>query len=74
MFNQNLVYLRDKRGLKQREVAAMLSRVCKEEVKLDRYQQWEYGKAEPPLRILVGLCEVLQFKDIYALLTKKLAE
>ena len=50
IFANNLRYLRDQSGKKQREVAKFA------EVKLRTYQKWEHGESEPRGRSLMKLC------------------
>lgn len=71
-FSENLVYLREKKNLTQQQLAVKLCEACNIEIKLKRYQAWEENRAFPGPRILVKLCDVLEYKDIYALISKRL--
>jgi DNA-binding XRE family transcriptional regulator len=72
IFAQNLTYLRERKGFKQQQMSNILCEACRETVSIKRYQSWEEARALPPLRITAKICDVLQFKDIYQLLTEKI--
>lgn len=65
-FSQNLTYLRQTKKLTQEEAAAAIG------VKLKRYQAWEEGRSHPHLKLMVKVCDVLDFHDIYRMLTSRI--
>lgn len=70
-FNQNLIYLREKKGFTQQQMAAKLCTPQKE-FSIKTYQSYEEARAWPKPQTLVRICDVLQFTDIYSLLTRKI--
>ncbi len=71
-FSENLVYLREKKHYTQQQLAIKLCELCQVEIKLKRYQAWEERRGFPDPKILIKLCDALEFTDIYTLLTKRL--
>jgi transcriptional regulator with XRE-family HTH domain len=72
IFNQNLIHLRESKGLTQEMMSYAITQIGIEPVKLKRYQAWEEGRAFPPEHILIAICDVLDYRDIYVMLTKRL--
>ena len=70
-FVQNLIHLREKKGLTQQQMAAKLCTPQKE-FSIKTYQAYEEGRAWPRPQTLVRICDALQFTDIYSLLTRKI--
>jgi transcriptional regulator with XRE-family HTH domain len=70
-FSQNLVFFREQAELSQREVAEKLS-TEREPVKVARYQAWEEERAFPPAHLLVRICDVFEYRDIYSMLTQNI--
>ena len=50
-FPEHLVFLREDRGVKQKEIAQVLG------ISLHAYQRFEYGEQEPRLSVLVALAD-----------------
>ena len=50
-FSEHLVFLREKRGLVQKDIAKVAG------VSLHTYQRYEYGEREPQLKALIGLAD-----------------
>lgn len=50
-FPEHLIFLRESRGTKQREIARALG------ISLHAYQRFEYGEQEPRLSILAALAD-----------------
>lgn len=62
-FSNNLKHLRSERNLTRRDMSNLLS------VDVKRYSAWEEGRAYPHTEIMIRLCDLLEYKDIYSLLT-----
>ena len=50
-FSENLVYLRESRNVKQKDIANALG------ISLHAYQRFEYGEQEPRLTPLIGIAK-----------------
>ncbi len=50
-FSEHLVFLRESRGIKQKEIAEALN------ISLHGYQRLEYGEREPRLTPLIGIAK-----------------
>ena len=50
-FCEHLRYLRESRGLKQKDVAQKI------DIGVHTYQRYEYGQREPPLSTLIALAD-----------------
>lgn len=71
-FVENIIYLREQKGLTQQKMSEKLSEVCHQPVNLKRWQKYEEGLRNPPPFIIAGLCQVLEYYDVYKLLTVRL--
>lgn len=70
-FSRNLVFLREQSNLTQAQTAQRLSQE-KEKIDLKRYQAWEEERGCPPFHLLVKICDMFEYRDIYTLLTADL--
>ncbi len=50
-FSEHLIFLREKNGILQKNVAAALG------ISLHAYQRFEYGEQEPRLSVLIALAD-----------------
>jgi transcriptional regulator with XRE-family HTH domain len=72
--NKNIVYLRERLGLTQRQAAGLISEHAGKLIKLSTYQAWETGENNPPHTILPPLCRALKHRSVHTLLTRDLSK
>lgn len=60
----NLKILRNRKGFSQQEVAKMIG------IKQTRLGHWETGFASPDYTMLVKMCDLYGYEDIYKMLTE----
>jgi transcriptional regulator with XRE-family HTH domain len=65
-FNKNLIYLREKNNLTQKELADRLG------VKIKTYQAWEERRGFPKPILLLKVCELFEVRDLISLLKEEL--